>query len=410
MAALTPDELKLAQDNLKAIEEGTKKLNDLNANEQIHLEILIKQNAEYQKSSEYLKNQEEILKQQQKIVQSMEDSASKKIQLDKIDLDLQEIILEQARKKTLEDAKGRDLTAEELENYKKQLKKLEEIQEKRKDMARAEGAADTLLGFLGISENNKNSLTYQLLKNPEQIFSNVSSKLTNMGGVASSIGLSLLMKVQEATVQAFYANDKAISGFVAATGASAAYNDVIVATARGNTALGISFEESGKAVTELYTGLNTFTTLSKSAQAELTVTTAKLEKLGISGGETANSIATLSEMMGVSEVQAAKVVEEFAAMGQAIGVSSKQMISDFGAVKDQLAVFGSEMNKVFTDLAAQSKATGVAVSDLLNLANKFDTFSSAADSVGKLNAMLGGPYLSTMAMIEATDQQKELIC
>jgi hypothetical protein len=95
-------------------------------------------------------------------------------------------------------------------------------------------------------------------------------------------------------------------------------------------------------------------------------------------------------------------------MGQAIGVSSKQMISDFAGVKDQLAVFGSGMNKVFTDLEAQSKATGVAVSDLLNLANKFDTFGSAADSVGKLNAMLGGPYLSTMAMIEATDPTERI--
>ena len=232
--------------------------------------------------------------------------------------------------------------------------------------------------------------------------------IKNAGGFTSAISTSLLMKVQEATVAAFYEQDKAISSFVAATGASAEYNSVIYDTARGNTALGISFAESGKAVTDLYTNLNTFTTLSKSAQAELTVTTAKLEKLGISGGETANSIATLSEMMKISEVQAAKVVEEFAAMGQAIGVSSKQMISDFAGVKDQLAVFGNDMNKVFTDLEAQSKATGVAVSDLLNLANKFDTFGSAADSVGKLNAMLGGPYLSTMAMIESTDPTERI--
>ncbi len=125
---------------------------------------------------------------------------------------------------------------------------------------------------------------------------------------------------------------------VAATGASSEYNRIINATARGNTALGISFEEAGKAVTDLYTNLNTFTTLSKSAQAELTVTTAKLEKLGISGADTAKSIMTLSEMMQISETQAANIVEEFAAMGQAIGVSSKQMISDFAGVKDQIAV------------------------------------------------------------------------
>jgi hypothetical protein len=406
--ALTPEQLKAAQDNLKAIEEGTKQLSILNAEEQKHLEILIKQNAEYKTSSDYLEQQVKVLQQEQKIIESMNDDASKTLQLKKTELDLDELITEQKRKKVLEDAKGRDLTADELNIYKAHLSKLQEITEEKKNMARAEGAAESLLGFLGISEANKNTLTYQIFNNPEKVFNNVASKAKDMGGFTSSFGLGLLMKVQEATVKAFYEQDKAVSSFVAATGASAEYNSIIYQTARGNTALGISFEETGRAVTDLYTNLNTFTTLSKSAQAELTITTAKLEKLGISGGDTARSIMTLSEMMQISETQAADVVEEFAAMGQAIGVSSKQMISDFVGVKDQLAVFGSEMNKVFTDLEAQSKATGVAVNDLLNLTNKFDTFGSAANQVGKLNAILGGPYLSTMAMIEETDPTERI--
>jgi hypothetical protein len=291
-----------------------------------------------------------------------------------------------------------------VEVLKEQTKEVE----KQKDLARAEQSGRSLANLLGISESNKNSLTYQIFNDPKSVFDGFKKESISAGGLASSFGVGLLMKVQEATVQAFYANDKAISSFVAATGASSEYNRIINATARGNTNLGISFEEAGRAVTDLYTNLNTFTTLSKSAQAELTVTTAKLEKLGISGGDTARSIMTLSEMMQISETQAAAVVEEFAAMGQAIGVSSKQMISDFAGVKDQLAVFGSEMNKVFTDLEAQSKATGVAVNDLLNLTNKFDTFSSAANQVGKLNAILGGPYLSTMAMIENTDPTERI--
>lgn len=216
------------------------------------------------------------------------------------------------------------------------------------------------------------------------------------------------MKVQEATLMAFVAADKAFSSFAAATGATVQYNKVIADTARGNTALGISFEQAGRATTDLYNNLNTFSRLNKSTQEQLVVTTAKLERLGISGGDTAKSISSLSMMMGISEKQAAKTVEKFAAMGQAIGVSSKQMISDFVAVKDQLAVFGSTMDKTFTDLAAQAKATGIAVNDLLNLANKFDTFESAATQVSKLNAVLGGPYLSAMSMIEETDPTKRI--
>jgi hypothetical protein len=409
MADETPVELARRLDEATKKAEALKKANQENTDEYRNQLSIINDITERQRqSSDYLQQQIDVLKQQQKIVESMGDSASKTLEVEKTKLDIRELQAEQIRKEILERNKGKDIVGKELDLYKEQLSKLQEITEEKKNMARAEGAAESLLGFLGISEANKNTLTYQILKNPEGVFKNVASKASDMGGLASSFGVGLLMKVQEATVQAIYAQDKATSSFVAATGASAEYNSIIYQTARGNTALGISFEEAGRAVTDLYTNLNTFTTLSKSAQAELTVTTAKLEKLGISGGDTAKSIMTLSEMMQISETQAADVVEEFAAMGQAIGVSSKQMISDFVGVKDQLAVFGSEMNKVFTDLEAQSKATGVAVNDLLNLTNKFDTFGSAANQVGKLNAILGGPYLSTMAMIEETDPTERI--
>jgi uncharacterized small protein (DUF1192 family) len=291
-------------------------------------------------------------------------------------------------------------------------KKRKEIEQREQDIESIRNVQratqDFIVTSIGVDDRWKNTLIGSILsgnKNKNiQAFAETAKKQLSFDNIVGST----FLKIQEATVIAFTQTDSAISSFAAATGATAEYNKVIFETARGNTNLGISFTDAGKAVTDLYTNLNTFSTLSKSAQAELTVTTAKLEKLGISGNETAGSIMTLSEMMQISETQAANVVEEFAAMGQAIGVSSKQMVSDFVGVKEQIAVFGSEMGRVFTDLAAQSKATGVAVSDLLNLTNKFDTFGSAANQVGKLNAILGGPYLSTMAMIENTDPTERI--
>ncbi len=291
----------------------------------------------------------------------------------------------------------------EGEKRKKQL--LEEIDAIR-GVSRA--TEDFITTALGVDDRWKNTLVGSILSgDTKENLKTFADKAKKQLSFENIIG-STMLKVQEATVKAFIEMDSAFSSFAAVTGASREYNDVITATARGNTALGISFQQSGKAVTDLYTNLNTFSTLNKSAQEELTVTTAKLEKLGISGGETAKSIQTLSIMMGVTELQAADTVEQFAAMGQAIGVSSKQMISDFIAVKDQLAVFGSSMDETFLKLEAQAKATGVAVNDLLNITNKFDTFESAANQVAKLNAMLGGPYLSAMTMIEKTDPTERI--
>jgi len=291
----------------------------------------------------------------------------------------------------------------EGEKRKKQL--LEEIDAIR-GVSRA--TEDFITTALGVDDRWKDTLVGSILSgDTKENLKTFADKAKKQLSFENIIG-STMLKVQEATIKAFIEMDTAFSSFAAATGAAASYNEVITATGRGNTALGIGFRESGKAVTDLYTNLNTFSTLNKSAQEELTITTAKLEKLGISGGETAKSIQTLSMAMGVSEVQAAQTIEQFAAMGQAIGVSSKQMISDFMAVKDQLAVFGSTMDETFIRLEQQSKATGVAVGDLLNITNKFDTFEGAANQVAKLNAMLGGPYLSAMTMIETTDPTERI--
>lgn len=287
--------------------------------------------------------------------------------------------------------------------------------EKQKDLTRAEEKGKMLANLLGISEANKNSLTYQMFKNPNTIFDGFKKEVQDAGGISGALFTSITMKAQEAAAAILYLTkqqmmlaDQSVSSFFAATGANEKYLQSVYDVGRGNTALGIGFAESGKAMTDLYTNLNTFTTLSKEARDSLTITTAKLEKLGISGAESAKSIQTLSMMMGVSEVQAADTVQQFAAMGQAIGVSSKQMISDFMAVKDQLAVFGSSMDETFLKLEAQAKATGVAVNDLINITNKFDTFEGAANQVAKLNAMLGGPYLSAMTMIETTDPTERI--
>ncbi len=383
---------KLQQEGNKLSEEQKKRKEEL-------IIIINSLNEKLQTTQQEYQRQVDVLKQLGEVTQANIVEINRKIAAE-----LENI-------KTLKEAGT--LTVQDEAAIRKRIAALEDQKDSINNVARA--TEDFITTTTGIDDRWKNTLIGSILSgDPKKNLQTFAEKAKKQLSVENILG-SLAMKIQEVGVAILMLSkeqmslaDNTVSSFYAATGATEAYTESIYAVARGNTAMGIGFAESGKAMTALYDGLNTFTNLSKSSQQELAVTTAKLEKLGISGADTAKSIATLSQMMNVSETQAAKTVEEFAAMGQAIGVSSKQMIADFAGVKDQLGVFGNEMNKVFTDLAAQSKATGVAVSDLLNLANKFDTFSSAADSVGKLNAMLGGPYLSAMAMIEATDPTERI--
>lgn len=407
----TNDEIR---QSISQLEEQAKQLDsqtDQYKNIQTAISLL---NEQLKKSVENLKEQVKQLELQKELqgLLSKETGITVDLKRKEYELQVQEYELQiKQKEKEIESEENSEKRLQLQKDLLVVLKKQAEETEKLKNLERAESSGKGLANLLGISESNKNSLTYQIFNDPKSVFDGFKKETFATGEVLEgfgSIGLSVLMKIQEATAIAFQQNDAAISSFVAATGATSAYNGVIVATARGNTALGISFQESGKAVTDLYTNLNTFTNLNKSAQEQLTVTTAKLEKLGISGAETAASIKTLSMAMGTSEVEASKVVENFAAMGQAMGVSSKQMISDFMQVKDQLYVFGSAIDETFIKLEAQSKATGVAINDLLSYTEKFDTFEGAADQVGKLNAVLGGPYLSAMSMIETTDPTERI--
>ena len=400
----------MAEKTIEQIQQELLLTGQLEEADRKRLALYIQQNEEHKKSLDFLEEQIKNLEQQQKIVDAISDEKGRVVEKEEIDLQLQKTRGELLKKTLIEQAKGRDLSKEELELLILIEEKLSDIDERTKDIARAKGQGKVLANLLGIDEANQNSLTYQMFVNPKQVLDGFNTEIEKAGGIVKAFAISVAMKMQEAAVAIFALSkqqmtlaDQSVASFYAATGANETYLESIYNVGRGNTALGIGFTESARALSDLYTNLNTFSTLTKLTQEELAVTTAKLEKLGISGAETSKSIQSLTVTMGITELQAAKIVERFAAMGSAIGVTSNQMIYDFMSVKESLAVFGSAMDKTFTDLAAQAKATGVAVSELLTLANKFDTFEGAATQVGKLNAILGGPYLSAMAMIENTD-------
>lgn len=279
------------------------------------------------------------------------------------------------------------------------------------ELAKQQATAKRLAKLLGIDKDEQDSLLYQLFKNPNIVLGGVKKELDLVGGAANAFG-SIAMKAASAlvsnSIQQSLLADKTNAAFFAATAASQGYASSIYNVGRGYTALGIGFAEAGKALTDVYENLNTFTNLNQAARDSLVLTTAGLEKLGVSGTQTAQTIQSLSFLMGTSEEQAADTAETLAAMGPAMGMSAKRMITDFMQVKDQLSVFGDSIDDVFIKLQAQAKATGVSVNDLLNITNKFDTFEGAATQVAKLNAILGGPFLSSMAMIENVDPTERI--
>ena len=392
----------MADRTIADLQQTLERGDQLNKQEAELLSLYIKQNEERKKSIDYLNEELKKLEEQQKFVNALSDEQGRIIEKRKIENEIETKNLEIKRNKLLEDAKGRELREDEIKDLITIEKKLDGIREKNKEIARAEGQGKVLANLLGIDEANKNSLTYQLFSNPAEVFDGFKGEIQKAGGVFQSVFLSTAMKIQEATAQAFYQYDQASVSVARLAGNNEKLLSVLSDTSRGATAYGISFEQAGRAIEGLYTNLNTFSNLNSSVQQKLTISAAKLDRLGISSQDSAKQIGTLSQIMRMSEVQAAKTSEKLAGFALAIGKSPQQISQDFAGASNSLAAYGGNMVNVFKDLEVQSKATGVAVGDLISIAEKFQTFEGAAQAAGRLNAALGGGFINSMELLEAS--------
>lgn len=238
-----------------------------------------------------------------------------------------------------------------------------------------------------------------------------------MGDMMKSMGPAMALKAVELLAAGFKAfaklttkfifdQDKAISSFRKATGASKEYNLQIAAVSVEARRAGVTAGEQGKAFEELYTSMSSFTELSKSEQSDLAETTSLLGKMGISSGTSAKIFDQMTRTLGKSATGAKNVILDLAGAAESIGVPMGKMTKDFAASFGELSKFGDNAMAVFKDLSIQSKKTGIEVSRLMAITKKFDTFDGAATAVGKLNAILGGPYLNSIDMLNASESER----
>ena len=104
--------------------------------------------------------------------------------------------------------------------------------------------------------------------------------------------------------------------------------------------------------------------------------------------------------------QSARLQRELLTFAQDLGVSADQIASDFASMGPQIAALGTDGVDAFRRLEVQSKNTGLALNEIVGIVEKFDKFDTAAQSVGRLNALLGGPYLNTLELVAETDPSK----
>jgi len=221
-----------------------------------------------------------------------------------------------------------------------------------------------------------------------------------------SVLTSTVDKVVESTLALAVEQDRAIVTFNKATGASGEFDDNIRGLERSLFTAGVSSQEAAASVQSLFQNVSDFTMMSKIQQETLGKTVAVLNELGVSSEITAKNIQFTTKVLGQSTEEAAALQRELFVFAQDLGVSASQIAGDFQTLAPQIAAMGKNGVDAFKNLEAQSKSTGLAMNELLQIVQKFDRFDTAAESVSRLNALLGGPFLNATELVAETDLSK----
>lgn len=171
----------------------------------------------------------------------------------------------------------------------------------------------------------------------------------------------------------------------------------------------IGYEETASAVDSLNVGVSDFVDMSAKQRDSLVRDSALLAKLGVSNEEYAETIQSMTKAFGDSTEGAQENMVEMRKFATAIGKSTKSVMNDFSKVRSYLAQFGNNYEKIFRRMETVARKTGASIEDLQQIALGFDQFEGAAESVGKLNALLGGPFLNTVDMINTEDPAEAIM-
>ena len=225
---------------------------------------------------------------------------------------------------------------------------------------------------------------------------------------AQNIGYSILLKIGQATMKLAYDQDKALVSFNKQTGAARIYGKQLLDLESRMFDQGVTLEDASEAMTALVRSVYGLKTMSQSAQTDLIDTTAILQELGVSADTTGSNVHFMTRSLGMGVKESVRYQRELLTLAQQIGMPPQEMAEGFKSAQPKLAAFGKDAGRVFKKLAVAARASQMDVQQLLEIVEQFDTFEGAATSVGKLNALLGGPFLNSMEMVMQTDPTERM--
>lgn len=279
----------------------------------------------------------------------------------------------------------------------------------KKTQSSLRGVVKTMTGLTGETQTAIGA--FAQLTGPQQ-----QKILGQLGGVLKTsfspllVTENLLLKIVESTLHFMKEFDKLAADFRKNTGiidkGFGGIEQRIVNVQRANLRMGVSMDEAFGAEGALVSGMAQFTSMTDEAQAQVLQATVIMQEFGVSASTTADIFNTFSKGLGFNSQQLEKLSTQLMGISTSLKIPPQIIATEFNAASKELMKYGGDMVNVFKGIAEQSKQTGIAMGELLGIVKQFDTFEGAGAAVGKLNAILGGPYLNAINMLYATEEDR----
>jgi hypothetical protein len=209
------------------------------------------------------------------------------------------------------------------------------------------------------------------------------------------------LKLAEASFKFAMEQDKVFAEFRKSTGAGVEFNKMIKEGEEAGRSYGVTLQESAGAIGALKNTFTEFTYLAPEVQKDIVDTSLVLGEMGLDAQTSADFFQMSMTGMGMGAKEANQALLDLSATAQGLGVDVNKMGQDFIANREILSRYGGNAVDVFKDMAVQAKATGIEVGTLMGFVDQFKTFDQAGQSVGRLNAIMGGPFLNSIDMLNA---------
>ena len=217
-----------------------------------------------------------------------------------------------------------------------------------------------------------------------------------MQDLATGAIASLIDKAIELAIQM----DSVSKEFEKANGFTANFGIEIGRISSDLMLAGMGAKEASGAMQGLVTNFSAFNPQATQTNVNLAKNVAMMNSFGVSTDASTKMLDNFVRAQGMTAEAATNMALKVSYAGDAIGISASKMSADFNATYGTLSQFGDGATDIFLDMQAQAKATGVAIGELVKVAQKFDTFSDAATTVSQLNTVLG-TNLSAMELMNA---------